>query len=327
MQIAVPLRSPDEVERLVRAGADEFYAGVMDDPSSGYCPNARPMPSSNLRSFEDLKESVARAGSAGVPVMFCANAPLAGWQADRLKADVLRACEAGVAGIITAEPSMLPWLARRAPGLTITAGTLAGTFNSLAVDFLAGAGAARVVLDRLLTLTEIGRLAAHAAERGVQLEAFVADIGCVHVNAVCLFHQWSAAVSEGGGGHPKAAACRVRMPLSVWERSGELFSRRVPGHEYAAADPWTYCATCSLFHLHRCGIAVAKIIGRHRPLEALASQVAMVKAYLRLLDQGELDASNYVAAGRRLHREHLGSACDASRCFYHEVRRDLRGGA
>ena len=77
MKILSPLDSIDEVDGLAKAGAGEFFCGVLEDSWYEKYPvisiNRRPAGKGHFRRFEDLKEAVSRAHGLGIPVYFTVN--------------------------------------------------------------------------------------------------------------------------------------------------------------------------------------------------------------------------------------------------------------
>jgi len=322
MKIVAPFCSADDVAALVRAGADELYCGVMDqDRPPGFFANARASAASNLASFDELKRTVASARQLGVPVVFCANVAQGGVQTQWLKADILRACEAGVAGIVIADPALLSWAARHAQGRTIIASTMIATLNCKALDFLAHAGAGRVILERLLTLGEIEALAGHARAIGLDLELIVNNQGCVFVNGLCHYHEWLLAKL---GPEPEPAPlrlpCRTGLPLKVWTKTGASYRRTALQGDHAPAEPSAHsCAACSLFRLRAAGVAYVKVVHRHFPLAQKVQTVSLMKEYLTLLQNRRIGPGEHISVGRRLFRQHCGKDCLREYCIHHEI--------
>jgi len=325
MKVAAPLCSADEVVALVRAGADELFCGVLgQDRAPGFFPNARDYASANLASFAELERTVASARPLGVPVVFCANRSQGGVQTQWLKADILRACEAGAAGVIIADPTLLPWAARHVQGRTLIASTMTAALNSRALEFLARAGAGRVVLERQLTLSEIEALAAHARVIGLDLEVIVNNQGCVHVNGSCDYHEWlpaklSPEAREAPRG-PRAMPCRTPLPLKIWTKAGDSYRQTGLQPDYApAARSSDVCAACSLLRLRAAGVAYAKVVHRHFPLAQKVQAVSMTKEYLTLLENGRIGSGEHISAGRRLFQKHYGRDCLREYCIHHEI--------
>jgi len=283
-----------------------------------------------------------------VPVIFCANVAQGDIQTEWLKADILRACEAGVSGVVIADLALLSWAARRAQGRTIIASTMTAISNSKALDFLARAGARRVVLERLLTLSEIEAMAAHARAIGLELEVFVNNQGCLHVNGLCHYHEWFLAkLGPEPGRAQRVMPCRAALPLKVWAKAGDSYRRTGPqrrqepsalprncrrdvralseekkraDHSPAALAFDCYsCAACSLLRLEAAGVAYAKVVHRHFSLARKVRLVSMMKEYLTLLKKGRIGPGEHISAGRRLFRKHHGRDCLREYCFHREI--------
>jgi len=322
MKLTAPLRGVEEVVPLIEAGADELFCGVLEqDKRPGYFPNARNYAASNLSSFSELEQTVAGARQSGVPVLFCANVAQGGVQTEWLKTDILRACEAGVAGVIIADPALLSWAARQAQGRTIIASTITATLNSKALDFLARAGAGRVILERLLTLSEIEALAAHARAIGLDLEVIVNDQGCLHVNGLCHYHNWlPAKLDREGKPASRVMPCRTSLPIKVWTKTRGSYRQTGLQQDHALAALSSHiCAACSLFRLRAAGVAYAKVVHRHFPLAQKVQTVSLIKEYLTLLEKGLVGPGEHISAGRRLFQRHHGRDCLRECCIHHEI--------
>jgi collagenase-like PrtC family protease len=200
-------------------------------------------------------------------------------------------------------------------------GTLSPTLNRATLDLLAGLGAKRVVLERLLTLAEVAGLSAHARRLGLETEVLTAT-ACVHINAFCHYHQLHARWE----GDPQAllrgpyAPCRQPHRIEVLE-AGHPMGRR----DSAAAQPWGFCGLCSLPLLEEAGVGYIKVPGRENPLESRLSLVSMIRRYVDDLAAGRISEADRVTAGRRLHRESFGQDCAWQSCQHYEVYAQRRG--
>jgi putative protease len=143
--------------------------------------------------------------------------------------------------------------------------------DARAVAFARGLGIARVILPRELTLEQIGRIAASAAD--VTLEAFVHGALCISYSGQCL-----ASLALGGRSGNRGAcaqACRLpyRLVVDGAPRAGDGGPHVLSPRDLAAHD--------RIPELLRAGVRAFKIEGRLKDARYVA---AAVRAYRAALD-------------------------------------------
>lgn len=328
MRITAPVHAARDAASLMDAGADELYCGVEEKGLEFL--NARPGPSSNLPSFAELEELCAGARSRGVPVLFCLNAVMGRESFPRQMLAARRAAEAGAAGLIVADPSLVAPLRDAAPGCGIVMSTISSCFNAQTLELFAELGARRAVLDRMLTLGEVGELAARAGEIGIEVEVFVRNITCVHVNAFCTLHEHfhSTLGAEEARRYKEAGSDLIKIPCRRWESVSFLSAEdggptgrscRNPLREPGADMKALYCGLCSMLRLRRDGVHAVKIAGRAHAAERTAANVRLLRSFLDAVESGEVAEDDPVAKGRALHRDIMGRDCREEECFHHET--------
>ena len=161
MKVSVPTNRAEEVEELIKEGADELYCGVTwEEWAEEYtiaAANRRANKSSNLSSFDELRRITDTAHSCDVPVSFCVNEHYyTQEQYPLLQRYLQMAIEAGVDSLMIADPALLLTL-RETLGvdIPITISTGGATFNSETARFYRDLGASRITLPRHLTIGEI----------------------------------------------------------------------------------------------------------------------------------------------------------------------------
>jgi hypothetical protein len=327
-KIAAPIADPAAAEELIRAGASEFFCGIGSERYRYL--SARNYAAANLKDFDALKALTAAAAPHGVPVYLCVNSYI---NCRDVQGEVLeRAAACGVAGFILADAALIPGVKAACPGARIVLSTLAVCMNSQGLEFYAGQGVRRVVLERQHTLAEALALGRTAARLGLELELFVKNLTCTNINGTCLFHGLvgDRAVFErgaGGGAAPCAnpknnAPCRRDHSITFFRRDGGGGISSMDSGESPENRPeFLYCGACMLYLLAEAAPAAVKIVGRNFPPKRILRDVAFVRKYLDLLAAGALNGANYTAEGRRLHREFYGRDCSAEECYYFEPRK------
>lgn len=161
MKLAAPVNASCEVEELFRAGADELYCGFFDEKwqaSYGRHDSMnRRQGEANFSSWEDLKNTVSKAKSLGVPVYLTVNSRYSGSQYPAILSLIDRWRSIGGSGIIVRDIGLLYRLKKANAGknLKITASLLIPAFNHYAVEMLREYGVSRVVFPRCLSIGEM----------------------------------------------------------------------------------------------------------------------------------------------------------------------------
>ena len=160
--------------------------------------------------------------------------------------------------LIVQDPGIMAVIRRHFPGLVLHFSTQAGIHNSAGVRAAARIGAARVILERQLTIDELRRIAAAAP---IELEVFIHGSLCCSLSGRCLL---SERLCGGSGNRGRCKQpCRMR------------YDGRYP------LSPADLCGVEFLPELRRLGIASLKIEGRLRPPEYIWKTA---RAYRILLD-------------------------------------------
>ncbi|MCC7385827.1 MAG: U32 family peptidase, partial [Deltaproteobacteria bacterium] len=189
MKISAPLSSSDEVEMLVRSGAQELYAGILPSAWSRRFGARAPLSrrhsaNANLGTLEELERAVSKAHALGARFFLALNAPQ--YSPEQCAAIVCLAKECARAGIdafIVADLALLLSLRRAELGVALHLSSLGRAQNRAAIGFFAGLGVSRVILSRQVTLAEIAATA--SAHEGLEIEAFVLNDGCVFEESLC----------------------------------------------------------------------------------------------------------------------------------------------
>jgi putative protease len=352
MKITTPFDSAKEVKPLIEAGADELYCGVFSSywERRRLLPNARPS-IGNLSSFRELETALRITKSYKVPVFLCANSYLNKGAYDSFLKDISLAIKLGVDGFILSDPTLIHFIKQSDKNSKIILSCLNPCFNSKALEFFSELGVNRVVLDRQLTLGEIKSLSIDAQQANIELEVFIHNIVCRHINGNCLFHKlgpellYSSSSTWGClkdrftrkvletiyfhrkkvvkflfSGSLKLHACRRKYRLEVLKDTDNGFNREKMLESFCLDREFSYyCAVCSLYFLKKYGISSVKIIGRGLLTPKKIKDVRFVRRYLDELKTGFISEYNFLLKGRNLHREVYGRECKHNQCHHWEV--------
>jgi putative protease len=276
-KILSPVTSFGGAVEVISAGADEIYCGVeipgileiLNRPEICCVPT-----------YDELGRIVDHARSRGVETIVTLGFPfISEFVAPQMQDHISACVDAGVDALIVGDVGLIR-LVRDELGLNIPiyASTLLGAMNYEAADFIRKLGVQRVVLERHVSIEEIGEVVRR--NRDVEIEVFMHGGGCSNINANCRLEYCQAsedATEKALRGITKYTN-PCRWAYHVYELRNDERLTTIP---MRILDAYTFCSLCALPELIRTGVAGLKIVGRCRPR---AYQVEATKMYRDLLD-------------------------------------------
>jgi len=289
-QLLSPVTSFSGAVEVIAAGADEVYCGVR---IPGILEILNRPESCSVPTYDELGRIADYARSKGVRTIVTLGLPfVARFMAERMKEHTASCIGQGVDALIVGDIGLIRMIRDdMGSDIPIYASTLLGAMNYEAVDFIHKLGVQRVVLERHVSIEEIGKIVRR--NREVEIEVFVHGGGCSNINANCrLEYAQSSAVATRKA---LRGITRFTNPCRWAYYIHELGDgeRRITPTPVRILDAYTFCSLCVLPELVATGVSGLKIVGRCRPL---AYQVEATKMYRSLLDLMKR------AAGRRLNR-------------------------
>ncbi len=212
MNIVSPISKIEEVESVIKAGANEIYCGVFtSDEKKEYtnlgCLNRRATALASLKCFKELKTVVEIAHFHNIRVSFTINEIYSEKQLLSALTQVDKAVEAGVDVLIIADVGLLYALKKRGlKGVKRHISSTCSVLNSETVDFYRDLGASRIILPRQLTLDEISGISQRCAN--IELEVCILNKKCRYAEGFCTLQHGLAEASGVFG--------------SRWQNSGIL---------------------------------------------------------------------------------------------------------
>jgi putative protease len=295
MKVLAPIASPEELEMLVAAGAEELYCGFvprewMEKYTGAVWLNRRSPKGGSLESTTDLKRLVDDAHKCGLPVFITLNAPYYTAEQLPLVLDLAHRLseEVGVDALIVTDINLLSRLSEENLAADLHVSSVAAALNTEAVRFLLNFGPARVILPRSLTVAEIETISADV--RGeVEIEVFMLNDGCAFEEGFCSTTHH----------HTVGAFCTSLSEMETkFEWAGRRFTTRrenwlrrnltdyrewvwyVNGNGCGVTPkglPYGPCGLCAIPDFQRIGVDSLKIVGREAsPFKKMAS-VKMVR--------------------------------------------------
>jgi O2-independent ubiquinone biosynthesis protein UbiU len=293
-ELICPAGTPAAFKSAIDAGADAAYLGFRDET------NARNFPGLNF-SRKELEEAIAYAHRRGAKVLVAINTfPKAGEPALWHNA-VDDAARLGADAVILADIGLLDYAARKHPQLRLHLSVQAAASNPVAIAFYAARfGVKRVVLPRVLTVSEIAALNARVAP--IETEVFVFGGLCVMAEGRCMLSSYATGQSPNMNGvcSPASHVRYVPTANGIASKLGEFtineFGRNEPAGyptlckgrfradgkaSYLFEEPTSLNMLAMLPELMKAGVAAFKIEGRQRGRAYVA---AVVQAFRQSID-------------------------------------------
>lgn len=346
IKIVSPITSIREVDPLIDAGVSEFYCGVMTERENKsltniYCLNRRPSLFSNLTSFKELAGLVQKAGRKKAKVSFTLNEFYAETQFISVMEQAKRAMDCGIDAFIVADIGLIERLRCYEDKIRIHIGVGGTVFNSHAVSFYKKMGAARIILPRQLTLSEISEI--RSKTRDMELECLILNERCHFIDGFCsyvhsLFSYKSSPLNFLNYnrfkdkisrflpdavvktihkyGMKKELACCFDYGIKTRDSSGILTGRydSALSNFFNAETFLNACGACALYELNKSGIDSVKIVGRVF-FKNKVKDAEFIRTCL-LLSQRGIDFPDYADAVRGAYRKYYNKRCRKSYCYY-----------
>ncbi len=344
MKIVAPISKVYEVEDVIKSGADEIYCGVYTQEwRKNYtgiaAPNRHPGGSANLDSFKELNRVVKIAHLHSTPVFFTINEFYSEGQYDSVLDNVEQAIAAGVDALIVVDINLLLIVKERGHNIKIHMGTGATTFNSETVAFYKNLGASRVVLDRQLTVEEIGIIASRSSD--IELEVFALNQKCHNIDGFCTFQHgltatkypflsrvWNIKLVKrllnlypGDTSKIEEAIFRKELGCCLdYEISGNALKlepekKTMLAQYFDASNFLNRCGACALYELNKLKIGYVKIVGREDLTAKKIKDIRFIRSAIELL-KDNLKEQDFIEKVKARYTELHSSNCEAKFCYY-----------
>jgi len=299
LELVCPAGTPAALRSAVDAGADAVYLGLRDET------NARNFPGLNFTP-DELRGALQYARPRGCRVFVAINTfPAAGRPGPWHRAVDL-AAELRVDAVILADIGLLDYAARRHPALRRHLSVQASASNPEAIRFYHDAfGIRRVVLPRVLTLSEIAALNAAVP---VETEVFAFGGMCVMAEGRCALSSYATGKSPNTCGvcspasHVRYEPRGDTLVVRLGEFTIDAFGPGVPagyptlckgrfraggraGHLFE--EPTSLNVAGLLPELAAAGVRALKIEGRQRGRAYVARVVAAFRRAVDAAARGE----------------------------------------
>lgn len=242
-EILAPAGDIDALMGAIKGGADAVYFGVTDL-------NARK--GAKNFSVDDLEETIDLLHSHGIKAFLALNIPVKQNELQHALDVVDMAYSLGIDAIILQDLGLLSILHRNYPDLALHASTQMTVHTIEGVDFIANAGAVRVIVSREL---EVGEIEDIVMNSDVEIEIFVHGALCYSYSGKCLFSSFINDRSANRG----ACAQPCRRPY-VFVVNGRSVNEKITGRfPISCAE---LCTLSEIGDIVRSGVKSLKIEGR-----------------------------------------------------------------
>lgn len=272
-KLLAPARSYEGGVRVIEAGADEVYCGVVIPDLKDF--ELYRGATTEISSYDELERLVKYAHGHNVKIVVTVNQP---FQADVIERPIrnhIRSClERGIDALIVGDIGILSLVKEIDADIPVYASTYMVSTNYEAVDFLRRLGFNRVVLERQLTIDDISEITRLSK---VEIEIFIHGGGCSNINGSCyMYHRFPQARQaqsrkKGLLGNP----CSLNYEVYDFDNEQKKLG------DFPIMDAIEYCSLCKLIKLVQIGVTGFKIVGRGA---FIWYQESTTRAYRELID-------------------------------------------
>lgn len=328
MKILSPLDSVDEVERLAKAGAGEFYCGLLEEDWYKKYPvislNRRPAGKGHFRKFNDLKEAVQRAHDLGIHVFFTINEHYyVHNQYPLLTKYIEEALQAAVDAFIVSDYGLVAHMKEKKYNVPIHISTGGTVFNWRAATFFRDLGVERITFPRHLTLKEVNEIVSRMPS--IDTTVFILNSRCINVDGFCTFQHGLAGKKIFS---MFRNACMLPFHITAYcnDQEKDAIPHDQKTHMLERQKIWEKvhvddhpCGACALYELKEMGITSVKIVGRGNPLERKVKDVQFIRSLLDSMEKLYISKKDFRTKAKSLYQDVYKRPCRVHMCYYPSV--------
>jgi len=328
MKILSPLDSAEEVEKLAKAGSEEFYCGLLEEKWYEKYPvisiNRRPAGKGHFKSFSELKHAVNAAHALNIPVYLTINEHYyINAQYKLIEEYISQAINAGVDAFIVSDFGLIAFIKEKKYKISLHISTGGTVFNWRSVKFYKELGAVNITFPRHLTIEEIQDIL--ASMQPIATTVFILNSRCINVDGFCTFQ-------HGLAGKKIAPmfrnACMLPFEVNIYSNN--------QGHKELSFNEKTFmierqkiwekvhvddhpCGACALYEFKELGIGSFKIVGRGNPTERKIKDIVYIKKLLDILGTQKPLKIHFRETSRNLYTTTYNRPCRLHMCYYPSV--------
>lgn len=319
MKILAPLGSLDEIDKIIEAGADEVYCGVIDGEVNVKYKipiiNRRPYRVSNLKSYDELKEVVNISHASGKNVYVTMNEAFCSDVQYEFVAECLEnMCKAKADAVIISDIGLLQFIKDQGYDIQIHMSTCSSIYNYEAVNFYKDMGATRIILPRHMTIDEINELKMRNPE--LEYEILVLNSNCHYDDGYCTYDHslgnYVRNVNFVGGG------CGAIRNIKNYYKKGSFANSKAPDiaakYRERQSSLSSACGACFLGKMNLSEIDSLKIIGREFTISKKEKDIKFLSKVRDIIDTSP-NPHDIKSDVMRIYKEIYNGDC-MERCYY-----------
>ena len=289
MEICTGIKDIESLKCYIKAGATEFYCGVIDNmwlSKYNYIVplNRRPWKEANFSSFQELKEAVEIAHSYGCKIFYTLNEhQYNDQQLELIKVQLENLIDMNIDAIIISDIGIIHFLRHNGFKNEIHMSTGGITFNKSTVELYRNKFAVnRVILPRTLSIKEINSISKDIID--VDYEIFIMNEGCTYIDGYCNFvhglnyRSYNNTVKYN-------PPCSVRyniMNIIKHSNTAVVDKKKAEDRLDRVLSSKAYCGICSLYLLYSDRIKSLKIVSRDSDMQKIVNDIIRVKNAISL---------------------------------------------
>lgn len=306
IKILSPIDRVSEALPLIRAGADEFYAGVLISKKNFSSVRVADQSKFNLPNMSQLVKLVKLLKKHKKKIYVTLNHPCLSKMDDEIiNFNLKKLKESGVDGIIIGSLDLISKVKKQK--LKPIASSYFEAKNEETVSFLRELGIKRVILDRQINLTDLNNITRKFPS--MELETFVMASACRSLASAC--HNFS--VLKKASAKKFVHMCDVDFSIS----SSKNGLSKNKGKEIAQKlkRPPNACGACALYYFQKFSITSVKLVGRGFSTERKVENTKYVKKAISILKK-KVSLNTFFAEVEFLFQRTFGRKCFRKYCYY-----------
>lgn len=298
MKIETPLRTFEEVQPLLKAGADIFYCGVLDRGVNNRNNNIM----HQFISFDELKKASDVIHKNGKKILLTLNAINCDFE--HCVKQVERAAASGsIDGVIVADLGLIRILNQLLSDMPVILSCLTSINNSKCMDAYRQPNVKGFCFERNISIQNMQAII--SKNKDMKATAFVSG-NCNNTQMICQLHNLKTKIplykQEGGFGE---------LICENWHYYNQN-DESVVNAEKMNTNNW--CALCALYKLQDIGVHALKIEGRGLDLPYKLQKVRYYRKALDIMERAEM--SKYESDCKELFFQTYHRECSIYDCFY-----------
>ncbi|MBA2213310.1 U32 family peptidase [Sellimonas intestinalis] len=295
MKIVTPLCCVENYERLVDAGADEFFCGYNSHSWLEQYANIVPMNrreyllSANICSLEEMKILSSLVEKYKKPVKITLNSLFyLRKQYDEIVKVIKQLMQYNFNTFIISDIALIMYLYEQKLNCKIHLSGETAEVNSLMIDMLKKYNITRFVFHRKNSIEEIRSCIENCDDKNIEFEAFMLNELCPYTGAFCgswhcdeLLHICKLPFKVEKFNSDLNCFADVEKNMTVYNRASRVNFRKInddidENYRFGV----TGCGACKIFELEKAGVGFVKVVGRDKKLDLIEKDIRILRKLL-----------------------------------------------